>query len=161
MNQRLILQSSYKQDLPETNCGHRFGRIRGKMFFLVGVLFRKYSNSCQVSELGTRMLRSSGCRGNKDDIFLSVLRHSQLQKTLLLLLVQLLSSFHLSLLSPLFICPHSHASLSHQLSDSDIQDYHDTYTPRMDEMHAFNMVSPPFVSMEELVSTKNIIILVK
>ncbi|XP_037617234.1 methyltransferase-like protein 25 [Sebastes umbrosus] len=27
-----------------------------------------------------------------------------------------------------------------KLSDSDIQDYHDTYTPRMDEMHAFNML---------------------
>uniref|UniRef100_UPI0037E7920E probable methyltransferase-like protein 25 n=1 Tax=Semicossyphus pulcher TaxID=241346 RepID=UPI0037E7920E len=27
-----------------------------------------------------------------------------------------------------------------KLSDSDIQDYHDTYRPRMDEMHAFNML---------------------
>uniref|UniRef100_A0AAQ6IRL8 Methyltransferase domain-containing protein n=1 Tax=Anabas testudineus TaxID=64144 RepID=A0AAQ6IRL8_ANATE len=27
-----------------------------------------------------------------------------------------------------------------KLSDSDIQDYHDTYTPRMAEMHAFNML---------------------
>ena len=34
------------------------------------------------------------------------------------------------------------SSLSPQLSDSDIQDYYDTYRLRMDEMHAFNMVSP-------------------
>ncbi|KAM6961757.1 putative methyltransferase-like protein 25 [Tautogolabrus adspersus] len=27
-----------------------------------------------------------------------------------------------------------------KLSDSDIQEYHDTYRPRMDEMHAFNML---------------------
>ncbi|XP_054480648.1 methyltransferase-like protein 25 isoform X2 [Anoplopoma fimbria] len=27
-----------------------------------------------------------------------------------------------------------------KLSDGDIQDYHDTYRPRMDEMHAFNML---------------------
>ncbi|XP_042366871.1 methyltransferase-like protein 25 isoform X2 [Plectropomus leopardus] len=27
-----------------------------------------------------------------------------------------------------------------KLSDSDIQDYHDTYRPRMDEMHAFNLL---------------------
>lgn len=31
--------------------------------------------------------------------------------------------------------------LSRQLSDGDIQDYHDAYRPRMGEMHAFNMVS--------------------
>lgn len=28
-----------------------------------------------------------------------------------------------------------------KLSDSDIQAYHDTHRPRMNEMHAFNMVS--------------------
>lgn len=34
------------------------------------------------------------------------------------------------------------SSLPPQLPDSDIQDYHDTYRLRMDEMHAFNMVGP-------------------
>ena len=37
-----------------------------------------------------------------------------------------------------------HHALPFQLSDCDIQDYHDTYRVRMDEMHAFNMVSPVF-----------------
>lgn len=31
-------------------------------------------------------------------------------------------------------------SLCSQLSDGDIQGYHDAYAPRKDEMHAFNMV---------------------
>lgn len=34
-------------------------------------------------------------------------------------------------------------SLYSQLSDGDIQGYHDAYAPRMDEMHAFNMVGRP------------------
>lgn len=34
-------------------------------------------------------------------------------------------------------------SLSSQLSDGDIQGYRDAYAPRMDEMHAFNMVGRP------------------
>lgn len=35
---------------------------------------------------------------------------------------------------------HSSSSLLPQLSDADIQGYRDAYEPRMDEMHAFNMV---------------------
>lgn len=35
---------------------------------------------------------------------------------------------------------HSSSSLLPQLSDADIQGYHDAYELRMDEMHAFNMV---------------------
>lgn len=34
-------------------------------------------------------------------------------------------------------------SLFSQLSDGNIQGYHDAYKPRMDEMHAFNMVGRP------------------
>lgn len=36
----------------------------------------------------------------------------------------------------------THDALSPQLSDSVIQGYRDAYGPRMDEMHAFNMVRP-------------------
>ncbi|CAG01909.1 unnamed protein product, partial [Tetraodon nigroviridis] len=44
------------------------------------------------------------------------------------------------------VSPHSQIpyksfySVSSQLSDDDIQGYHDAYAPRMDEMHAFNML---------------------
>lgn len=65
-------------------------------------------------------------------------------------------SFHLSRLFPTIHanCPafltdkDDPLSLFHQLSDTDIQDYHDTYRPRMGEMHAFNMVSPSFIFPE-------------
>lgn len=41
---------------------------------------------------------------------------------------------------------------SPQLSDGDIQGYHDAYAPRMDEMHAFNMVGRPDAPRKNLKS---------
>lgn len=38
------------------------------------------------------------------------------------------------------ICHIKLFTLYSQLSDGDIQGYHDAYVPRMDEMYAFNMV---------------------
>lgn len=72
-----------------------------------------------------------------------VTRNSKKHKLLflLLLLLHLLITFLLPSLT-FVLTPYA---LSPQLSDSEIQDYHDTYRPRITEMHAFNMVSPPYI----------------
>lgn len=55
---------------------------------------------------------------------------------------------------------HSSSSLLPQLSDADIQGYRDAYEPRMDEMHAFNMVKRR-LRAGSIVHSKKILLRVK
>lgn len=101
----------------------------------------------------------------------NVTHNSKRQKPFFFLLRLLPQLFLTSSISHFYIFPciciqslhivlYMAGTLSPQLSDSDIQSYHDTYRPRMGEMHAFNLVSIQYI-VTELVSAKNIFIPVK